>query len=92
MTNGEIPGSCGLVPEMTAMISQMANPRAALVAAIGGAPALRARLTRPQADHWRVPGRLPRIPAPPPGRRPAPPVPAAAHHLRHLAHVHYFLA
>src|ERR1022692_1229880 len=49
VTNGEIPGSCGLVPEMTAMISQMANLRAAVVAAIGGTSALRALLTRPQA-------------------------------------------
>jgi len=74
----------------------MANPRAALAAAIGGAAALRAPLTRPRPVHWRVPGRVWRIPAAAPGRGPMPPASAAArqlrHHLWHPAQVHYFRA
>ena len=89
--NGEIPGSCGLVPEMTAMISQMANLRAALVAAIGGAAALRACLIRPQARslasarqapaHWRCTGQVTGAAGP-----------AAAHQPGQLVQVHYFRA
>jgi hypothetical protein len=50
VTNEETPGTSGLVPEMTAMISQMANLRVALAVSIcETAPSRRSSLAIPAA-------------------------------------------